>query len=379
MKAITKLLMILFMFPLIVYPHKEIVHQHIVREAYKLVKYFIGQDIREMKDHVGYNEQGITQFYPGGLMVIGAYQEDHKDATNEIDGLLVSNTHFWDPDWGDTNPVNIAGTNYTNAYQKALKYLYGGYELRIPYPTNGIIEAYNAPTDLAAFYKTRRIFYKGFYDISGQFVARNRWSTVSYEFRDKVVWEILGRVCHLLADMSVPAHSHQDIHPVSDAYEDWMNNNYEAWNYQNAITQGGLIDVTQSNIPVKYLFYTTAQLSGFFASDDVNGNNVNTYGTTDFSAWPSISGLMQYLTSSYGGTPPSAGTVMLSDISTYAFVYGIRSTAGLLYWFAKEAGLLPIPITGVNVSGTDILYQGATGGWGATPENGLVPFTYNWQ
>ena len=37
------------------YAHGEGVHQHMVREAYKLLKYYIGQDIREMMDHVGYN------------------------------------------------------------------------------------------------------------------------------------------------------------------------------------------------------------------------------------------------------------------------------------------------------------------------------------
>ena len=66
-----------------IYGHGEGVHQHMVREAYKLLKYFVGQDIREMKDHVGYNEEGNGQFNPGGLIVIGAYQEDHSDASNE--------------------------------------------------------------------------------------------------------------------------------------------------------------------------------------------------------------------------------------------------------------------------------------------------------
>ena len=40
-----------------IFAHGEGVHQHMVREAYKLLKYYIGQDIREMKDHVGYNEE----------------------------------------------------------------------------------------------------------------------------------------------------------------------------------------------------------------------------------------------------------------------------------------------------------------------------------
>ena len=56
--------------------HYEGVHQHMVREAYKLLKYYVGQDIREMKDHVGYNEVGTYAFDPGNLFVIGSHRED---------------------------------------------------------------------------------------------------------------------------------------------------------------------------------------------------------------------------------------------------------------------------------------------------------------
>lgn len=112
-----------------VFAHGEGVHQHMVREAYKLLKYYVGQDIREMKDHVGYSEEGNGQFNPGGKIVIGAYQEDHTDATNEGFGplgLFVTNTHFWDPDLGDLGRFDFEFYSYTNAYQKARKYLYGG-------------------------------------------------------------------------------------------------------------------------------------------------------------------------------------------------------------------------------------------------------------
>lgn len=110
-----------------IFGHGEGVHQHMVREAYKLLKYHVGSDINEMKDHVGYNEEGVGQFNPGNLIVIGAYQEDHTDATNEGFGLfgwMVTNTHFWDPDQGDFSTFDYAGHSYTNAYQKARKYIY---------------------------------------------------------------------------------------------------------------------------------------------------------------------------------------------------------------------------------------------------------------
>lgn len=53
-----------------IFAHGEGVHQHMVREAYKLLKYYVGQDIREMKDHIGFNEQGNGQFNPGNLVVM---------------------------------------------------------------------------------------------------------------------------------------------------------------------------------------------------------------------------------------------------------------------------------------------------------------------
>ena len=51
-----------------------------IRKAYKLLKEYLGQDITELLEHLGYEEQGNGQFNPGGLVVIGAYQEDHSDA-----------------------------------------------------------------------------------------------------------------------------------------------------------------------------------------------------------------------------------------------------------------------------------------------------------
>jgi len=78
-----------------------------VREAYKLLKQYAGQDIYKMKDHIGYDELGTGPFAPGGLVVIGAYREDYEDLTNE--GQYWPNqtmTHFWDPDQGDNSTFN---------------------------------------------------------------------------------------------------------------------------------------------------------------------------------------------------------------------------------------------------------------------------------
>ena len=295
---------------------------------------------------------------------------------------MVTNTHFWDPDLGDQQGFEFNGITYSNAYKKAMKYMFGGYELRVPYPANQIIEAYDAPPNLIQFYKDGIIFYKGYYEMStGRFITRNRWSTVSLEFRNKVVWEILGRICHLLGDMTVPAHTHNDPHPPivdPDSYEEWMNQPtiYNQWTYQNAISQGGLITLN-SSYPLKSIFYPAAQITNFFGSNDVDGNNSN--GINDnFLLYPGLQEMVQQLNTAFGGPTPHT-FIPLSDIANYTFVYGIRVTASLLYWFAQEANLLPAPLTSVYLAGDNTLYQGGTGNWYVTLGNGLEPFTYQWE
>ncbi|MGH2569378.1 MAG: hypothetical protein ACRDGA_13655, partial [Bacteroidota bacterium] len=236
---------------------KEHVHQYISREAYQLLSTQFC-DISILKDRVGNIETGQGPFTPGGLIVIGAFREDRDDPVwgygwqgNPFGWQkpreTSSVTHFWDADHGNQYCTHFCFDPvlncYPNAYEKALKYIYGGWELQVIYPGNGIVEAYEAPTYLPEFYKTGRIFYKGYYDIKGSFIQRNRWHTASQAFRDRIVWEILGRIAHLLQDQSVPAHAHNDQHdPVcdnSDDFENYMDAAFPNWNHVNALNAGG--------------------------------------------------------------------------------------------------------------------------------------------
>jgi hypothetical protein len=88
--------------------------------------------------------------------------------------------------------------------------------------------------------------------------------------------------------------------------------------------------------------------------------------------------MIQHLNNEFGG-PPNKTVRWLTGTSDHAFVYGIRSLAGLLYLFAKEAGLLPQPLSSVSIWGDYSLYLGGIGYWNATLINGIEPFTYNWQ
>lgn len=114
--------------------------------------------------------------------------------------------------------------------------------------------------------------------------------------------QILGRVCHLLADMSVPAHVKNDLHPCSvgdrDTYELFMGNNLlggcndehtsfpaEQWTTATATAQGGLLTQVLSMSDydaIRYLFYTTSQIADHFPSDDAAGNNALPNGTNSY-------------------------------------------------------------------------------------------------
>jgi len=117
-------------------------------------------------------------------------------------------------------------------------------------------------------------------------------------------FNILGRLCHLLMDMCVPAHVHSDAHnPTITMDGIYMANdldNFEGWGDSGSISAGGYLsddtdeltgiweadNVEQAHglslIPIQqnqddyyyldHLFYTVNQITQFFASEDVDGN-----------------------------------------------------------------------------------------------------------
>ncbi|KAF0149749.1 MAG: hypothetical protein FD143_2697 [Ignavibacteria bacterium] len=131
-KSIYALLLVMSITNLLL-AHERLVHQYIVREAYKLLKFYVGQDIYKMKDHIGYNEIGTGPFTPGGLVVIGAHREDEEDLTGEAAGFPnTTMNHFWNPNHTDNNggfvnQYDPSGYEYANALEKAKKYFGGSW------------------------------------------------------------------------------------------------------------------------------------------------------------------------------------------------------------------------------------------------------------
>lgn len=250
MKYKILLLSILLFFTCNIYSHSERVHQYIVREAYKLLKNYIGRDISRMVDNVGYKETGgyldwynREKDFKEGKLVTGAFREDVKDIVygygeSIIPGIdegmqyaLASVTHFWNADGGDNQVTQLVGQPYKdipNALQKMYVYAFDNW-ITLP----GKVDAFtltNEPVyligldlrttcfhynDLINFYKTGLIY------MNIAIVGKNNGREYTYvesnfylnkELREKITWEILGRMAHLLADMSVPAHVHNDSH-----------------------------------------------------------------------------------------------------------------------------------------------------------------------
>ncbi len=350
-----KLLLLLF-FPTILFSQKlsnvqlqQRTHQYVVQQAWQLLKAEYPQiQYSAMASHVGSSETGGP--FTTQKIVAGAYREDEEDlvyGNYGLAGALTTINHFWSADNGDNSTLYYFPFNRHNAYQKAMVFINGsdvGGNKRILIPesgwwpevtrehTTGWYFSYESLFDL---YTTGKYYWEGYIDDLGfsHYVQYGPFY-FSQANRDKYVWEILGRAAHLLTDMGVPAHAHNDIHwPDTDAYEDAMTTSYaQNWNYIDAANQGGVIDVTNKQDPLRYLFYTTNQVADFFPSDDYSGdNNYNpNYGSDYYlELYDVISGL---------GSPPSS--VNNSNIANASFVMCIRTVAGLLKWFADETGIL---------------------------------------
>jgi len=87
----------------------------------------------------------------------------------------------------------------------------------------------------------------------------------------------LGHVAHLLTDLTVPAHVHNDDHAFGEPYEDWVaaNGRFQAWFFGCA--QSGLAAVWERPLPaddpdLRSLFQRTANYAEDYDSLDADGD-----------------------------------------------------------------------------------------------------------
>jgi len=232
--------------------------------------------------------------------------ETDEDVTDHIygrSGLTVSVTHFWDADmgdnWGVKEIITETPNTYPNAWQK----------------------------------------------------AQRLWNLSLNEYRScnkTKAYEYLGHVAHLLQDMTVPAHAHEDFHPGhgipggDDCYEDWITSNYKKWSSTDAIDEGGPVSIPPNQCPpdvdrnlyeLYYLFYTANQVGDYFASDsNYNGDTVDRRGWMNYAGFPATPTLSTSLENNDDFGPFDDDNDRdgdLSNIGNKSMVYAIRATAAL--------------------------------------------------
>ncbi len=338
-------------------------------------------------------------------VVAANYDEDHWDAMlmrsqsfppNVVPGVgtvlaafsstdpFTSVTHFWRADDGDAVDHTLYGRagllstqfwiyNCENAYKKARWYTEGsttasgGVKYFIPHDftyqgvnplifnlttggmkdfspegntflgNNGIISV--TFSSLASLYnKNAKIFWK---------IPHLSWEgpvevILTDEQRNFLIFELLGRICHLLQDMTVPAHAHTDIHGSDDEgirhdyYEhNYMPQNFTRWNYANV---GDVLNPYQwtsggQNSFLRFLFYTSSQMADWFHTNGpyfIDGN------------------------ANWGGNPTSDEIRYLNTVTFPTFnnvpstnedglargnilmPQAIKATAGIMLWFINQ-------------------------------------------
>jgi hypothetical protein len=220
-----------------------------------------------------------------GNVDFGAGHEDEEDLVWDIGWPCTTNTHFWDaddPDWNNPMDGSVSCTS-PNAWQKA-HVLWG----------MALGEYHSGDTGTAYFY--------------------------------------LGHVVHLLGDMTVPAHVHEDPHPYADAYEDWFTTQHTALSSSewDSLQEMGPVEIPDGVPKLDWLFYTTNQVGDYYASDDYDGDS------DDPLHWADFSGLIDdpECRSEDGF---ELGDCDLEVVRSNSYLYSIRAVAALYKLFAEES------------------------------------------
>ena len=321
-----------------------------------------------------------------GYVVTGAFREDEEDVMYWYSTFgTPTSTHFWDPEdyTCDNNPdntkIHILDYCYENSLVKAkiigeAKNFASDDWLEIivpvifgPYITTS--DYYHLKlrfSDLGNVYKNNEIYVVYF--------ARNSWPPLPFHNFDpprplmdfnlqggtrgrieNICWEIAGRICHLLGDASVPAHSHNDIHPPlnADVYEDFISHNYAGADWEDAkqqaidFQQPPIVDVLNvfgsgpANDPLRFLFYTTDQIADRFPSDDYDGDATYNPWGPGFDPYGNYVQPIMNSCVTHTNKPADNSTVM--EASSKSYLYSMRSTAGFLWYVYNKFGIISDP------------------------------------
>ena len=145
-----------------------------------------------------------------------------------------------------------------------------------------------------------------------------------------------GHVVHLLSDMTVPAHVHNDMHPFSEPYEDSIGANewFKSWYF--GCTRSSLGPVWEYPLSVDYdslraIFYRTANYTEDYDSED-NSGDVTGGSAAYFPADYPTTWHRPGEVSRDGGMSSTELTITGDDLMPYA----IRRMADLYRFWYKE-------------------------------------------
>lgn len=361
------------------YDYDDVNHMYVTMEAYELLK-ATGHRFPLYDQFIGdMGSTGGTMPWQGCRITTGAFREDEEDPVYNYTGNDKTGTHFWDADRrtdGDDSWVRVYQPTlyekwFPNAYTKAKYYKEGNWPNWLIYHNAGYYYYFMYQHGLANLLNTRRIYCWKYSDQTGRTWTVNEEFTLNSPHHFRIVWEILGRMCHLLQDQTVPAHAHGDAHPPPwwmDCYESYIKVSYQNYNCTTAVS---MVDpyINSYGNPLRYLFYTANQLGDYFPSDDICNQQPPQDWDGDRSLYNNINGegTYPYLTTLYNNLPdPPPNTVEPEIIAYKNMNHAIKFTAGLLYWFAIEAGLQQINPVPTNYSvimlpPTGPVYRGTTG------------------
>lgn len=369
--------------------HTQKLHQHITREAFQLLQMSFPGKLSEMGSYLGTNETvdpyGLDKSWGARRIVSGSWIEDEYDPVyhygsgrrpdfnQDVPGFFydiggafyderkafVSITHFWDADRGPDKKTDLSdkinGVYWSfscqNALQKMRKYVNGNYHYRWIYrkPTrwkgcNGLALAHDFKfLPLIDLYKGKgTVRALKYLDIAGDWVRTSCPTISARDFDHGYSYELLGRMCHLLQDMSVPAHVHNNAHACDHGqYCDYYERNelnYPTWGAEEIYANGGrFINPYQRSVndPIYFLMVFMNQITDHYASGKTDGDDQ--YDRN----FPYLAEIIPML-----GPPTKRGEVNDANCRAMHDVlvpYAIRATAGLMYWFAVETGQLPRP------------------------------------
>ncbi len=414
MKKIIIITLTLTLINVSVFAHEKEMHQYITREAFDLLKMsfpwgFTGLD--EMEAFVGYDQTynpdnpNVSIGYE--YLVSGAWMEDRYDIVYHygcFDSPNYNNlppwvedfflgtheknrkahttiSHFWDADNGEETSTYLTDTvsgdlgQYTweftiseNSIKKIRKYFNGSYDQRHMYPDGAYLSG-TYPPILATVYDWDIPGIVDTYNGNGELVLVRYLDLIEGWINDPIYYTVslqnsgkqyaynrLGRMCHLLQDMSVPAHVHCTAHagniettifgiPIVIAqHEDYFEEheldyleNYHAWTASEVYNEfGGFIDPYVHDDPLYFLMYFLNQMTDHYADGKVNGDD------NYDSSFPGLSSVISTL-----GVPILTSEINETNCKLMYDVlipYAIRVTAGLMYWFAVETNQIdPLP------------------------------------